>query len=186
MSYAWAAPYKNPFALIQPDPDNWQGLVGHDNGKLKFINNVYGARAGYINLINTYITKGLDTTSKIFPVYAPKGHGANDPQKYIEYVENISEIGPNDKIDSLESLYALGRAIARVERGSFLDSASLKEGFKLALQAVGHKLKNFTYDGGTLPEVVKKANKKDSSGGWQVVSLVGILIGAGLLMKFIK
>jgi hypothetical protein len=46
----WALPYKNPMALIQKSPDDWDGLEGDDNGRLKFKEMKYGVRAGVKNL----------------------------------------------------------------------------------------------------------------------------------------
>ena len=51
----WAITYKNPMALIQNPPDDWDGLNGDVNGKLKFKDMKYGVRAGVKNLKNTYL-----------------------------------------------------------------------------------------------------------------------------------
>ena len=82
MAFAWAKPYNNPMAIIQNPPDNWQGLVGSVNGKLKFSSMAYGVRAGVINLYNGYFAKGNNTLLGIFKVYAPEGHGGNNPKIY--------------------------------------------------------------------------------------------------------
>ena len=85
----WALPYKNPMALIQKSPDDWDGLEGDDNGRLKFKEMKYGVRAGVKNLKNTYFSKGIGDTTLIdlFKKYAPSGHGANNPSNYADFVE---------------------------------------------------------------------------------------------------
>jgi hypothetical protein len=55
----WAIPYNNPMAIIQARPDQWVGLIGSDNGKLKFNAMSNGLRAGIINLHNAYFKKGV-------------------------------------------------------------------------------------------------------------------------------
>jgi len=115
----------NPFALIQQVPSKWQGLTGkRPNGFLQFADPVSGVRAGFINLINTYINKGLNTIEKIFPVYAPKGHGDNDPKAYINNVAKLSGIPKNKIIQTPEQIYAIGKAIVQVEEGIYKDSAN--------------------------------------------------------------
>jgi len=168
--YSWAIPYRNPFALIQKRPDKWQGLVGNVNGKLQFQNDVYGARAGYINLFNTYINRGLNTPAKIFPVYAPKGHGANDPQKYIFLIEKIVGIKANEPINTMQKFYDLGRGITQVERGKVLNAYSLGEGYKLASQALGPKMK----------EGILKANGQTSKA---LLPVLATFLGLGFIMN---
>jgi hypothetical protein len=126
----------NPFAIIQPNPSAWQGLVGKtSSGFLTFQSAMYGVRAGFINLINTYLNRGLDTIEKIFPVYAPAGHGNNIPSAYIASVERLTGIARNQKIESEQDLYKIGKAIVQVEEGTFwVNQKEFDDGFKLAVE----------------------------------------------------
>ena len=87
----WALPYKNPMALIQKSPDDWDGLEGDDNGRLKFKEMKYGVRAGVKNLKNTYFLKGIGDTTLIdlFKKYAPSGHGANTTHQIMQILSQI-------------------------------------------------------------------------------------------------
>lgn len=124
----------NPFALIDDTPSAWQGLVPGSTGFLKFINPMYGVRAGFINLVNVYLNRGLNTIEKIFPVYAPSGHGSNNPSSYIATVERLTGIPRNKVISSSDDLYKLGRAIVQVEEGNFwVSQADFDEGFRQAM-----------------------------------------------------
>ena len=129
--------YNNPLAIIQKKPDQWQGMIGHTSGGfIKFSSIAYGARAGYINLVNTYLSRGRNTIASIIPIYAPKGHGANNPTKYIELLSELTGIAPNEKIKPSQ-LYKLGLGIARVETGYNPSESDMKKGFDLALERIG-------------------------------------------------
>lgn len=126
----------NPFALIQPRPDRWQGLVPGSSGFLTFEEVKWGVRAGYINLINAYFKKGLNTLELIFPKYAPKVDN-NNPQAYIQFVEKFTGIDRRTVITKAAQIYNLGRAIERVEGGrSWVDAEEWDEGWKLAIPQV--------------------------------------------------
>ncbi|MBL7862594.1 MAG: hypothetical protein JNJ65_15620 [Cyclobacteriaceae bacterium] len=131
----------NPFALIQQSPSAWQGLIGKtSSGFLIFQSAYHGVRAGFINLINTYLNRGLDTIEKILPVYAPAGHGSNDPGAYISTVERITGIPRNKKIETEADLFALGKAIVQVEEGNFWVSLQdFEAGFKAAISEKNFK-----------------------------------------------
>lgn len=124
----------SPFALISND--NWKGKVGiDDQGFTIFSNPIYGVRAGFINLYTTYLQRGLDTPNKIFPVYAPFGHGSNNPLTYIQSVKKLEGIQENEKIDSLDKLKKLGRAIIKVEAGTFwVNENDFNDGFTMAIE----------------------------------------------------
>lgn len=129
--------YNNPMALIQSPPDKWQGLVGStSSGFLKFKNNAYGARAGFINLVNAYLRRGLNTPAKITPVYAPKGHGNNDPKAYAAFIAKQMGITTNTVIQP-NQLWELGNAIARVELGYTPNQSEMRQGFEMAIKRVG-------------------------------------------------
>lgn len=135
----------NPFALIQAKPDKWQGLTPGSGSFLQFDEPKYGVRAGYINLVNAYLSRNLNTIEKIFPVYAPSSDG-NKPDKYIEFVENFTKIKRNDPIDTADELYIIGRAIERVEAGkSWVSPTDWDEGWKLALPVINPKMRALNF-----------------------------------------
>lgn len=124
----------NPFSLIQTKPSAWQGLVPGSTGFLKFTAVKYGVRAGFINLVNTYLNKGLNTIAKIFPVYAPSRDPRNNPAAYVANVEKITGIPRDQVISTSDQIYKLGKAIIQVEEGKFwVPQADFDEGFKLAM-----------------------------------------------------
>ena len=110
----------NPFALIQAygKADKWNGLIGQwPNGFLKFDTPLNGARAGIISFINTYLKRGINTIEKIFPIYAPSGHGGNDPDKYIANVVSFTGIAKNKPLTDATDIIKVLKAIIRVESG---------------------------------------------------------------------
>ena len=135
----------NPFALIQAKPSAWKGLAPDSGSFLKFIAPRYGVRAGYINLVNAYIKRNLNTIEKIFPVYAPISDG-NKPDKYIEFVEQFTGIKRNEIIDDADQLYIIGRAIERVEAGkSWVDAIEWDQGWTESLSIVTPTLKALNF-----------------------------------------
>lgn len=118
-SGGWAITYKNPMALIQNPPDEWDGLKGHVNGKLQFKEMKYGVRAGVKNLKNSYFGKGLNTTSLItlFKKYAPSGHGSNNPTNYATFVANQIGVKITDKLTWDKYGKQIARAIINMETG---------------------------------------------------------------------
>jgi hypothetical protein len=128
----------NPMALIQQIPSKWKGLVGKNpDGFLIFESPLFGLRAGVINLINTYIKRGLDTIEKIFPVYAPKGHGTNDPEVYIKIVSKLTGIPRNKKISNEQELYKIAKAIVTHEEGNFwMTMQDFNSGFESGMNSI--------------------------------------------------
>ncbi|HEU5291676.1 MAG TPA: hypothetical protein VFU05_13595 [Cyclobacteriaceae bacterium] len=118
----------NPFALFQKFPSNWVGLIGNDNGFLKFDTVVNGVRAGFINLYRRYLAQGLDTISVIAPVYT----GLADASGYASGLSKISGIGLNDKITE-SNVLRLARGIERMEEGrQWVTEVDFQRGFELA------------------------------------------------------
>ncbi len=128
----------NPFALMDTTPSAWKGLVSvMDDGFMKFESPFLGVRAGFINLINAYFKRGINTIEKIFPVYAPSGHGNNVPEDYIKRVSKLTGIPRNKKIETQEEIYKIGKAIVEHEEGKFWVSQSdFDSGFKAAMISV--------------------------------------------------
>ncbi|NBU82608.1 MAG: hypothetical protein EBS55_13270 [Flavobacteriaceae bacterium] len=115
----WTITYKNPMAIIQNPPDQWEGLKGDVNGKLQFKEMKYGVRAGVKNLKNSYFGKGSTPTSliKLFKKYAPAGHGSNDPTNYATFVANKIGVKTTDQLTWDQYGKQIARAIINMETG---------------------------------------------------------------------
>lgn len=126
--------YNNPFALKDDTPSPWKGLIGkRPNGFLIFDTPTNGARAGFINLVNAYLNRGLNTIEKIFPVYAPIGDGSNNPEVYIKRVVSLTGIKRNQIITSNNDIYKIGKAIVTHEEGKFwMTTKDFDNAFNLA------------------------------------------------------
>ena len=123
---------KNPFALIQLQPDKWQGLKGTTkNGFLIFDTAINGARAGWINLWNTYLSKGINTPNSIIVKYAPDGGGKDGA--YSKFIAQRLGITTDTAITTPKQIWELGRAIVYFEAGeNWLSDKDLLEGYNLA------------------------------------------------------
>lgn len=140
--------HNNPFALIQTPKgaDRWRGLLTQlPNGFLVFDNAENGVRAGFVNLWNTYLSKGINTIEQIFPIYAPE-KDKNKPEQYIQNVVRFTKIPRNEPITTAPQILAIGRAIIRVESGKdWINNATLVTGYQLAAaQTQLPKLENKT------------------------------------------
>jgi len=130
----------NPFAIKQVKPSKWRGLVGTSpDGFLMFENPMYGVRAGFISLYQTYISKGFNTIDKIFdsnrafPVYGDPGKG----ELYTKLVEKYSGIERSKKL-STKDLLKVGRGIERVENGkAWVSDSDFLEGYQSAMAYLG-------------------------------------------------
>ena len=127
----------NPFAIMDTTPDPWKGLKGKAvDGFLIFDNPINGVRAGFINLTNTYLKQGYNTIEKIFPKYAPAGHGANVPEDYIKRVVSLTGIPRNTPIQTKDDIKKLGKAIVTHEEGKFwLTQKDFDQGFDDAIKS---------------------------------------------------
>lgn len=130
----------NPFALIapikngKPVKNNWRGLVGFaPDGFLTFQSPALGVRAGFINLYQTYIDKGLDTLEKIFPVYlGGVVDEKNNPETYIQVAAKSLGIGRDQRLTD-NDIYKLGRVIEKVEQGGkWITDKEFDEGYMMA------------------------------------------------------
>lgn len=151
----------NPFAIIDETPDSWKGLIGKaPDGFLKFDKPENGVRAGFINLTNAYIKKGLNTIEKIFPVYAPSVDPRNNPEVYVNTVVKLTGIPRNTPIISQDQIYKIGKAITTHEEGSFwVTQKDFDAGFNAAMNS------------SSFLSAMKKA-----SGGIGVVLLLGLFL----------
>jgi len=105
----------NPFGLIRTGI-TWQGQNDLGNPKWESFTKISdGIRAGLINLKNGYFNNGLDTISKIIPVYSPAANQGN----YQRFVKDLSGLDYQDKIDSINEKMAVAYAIACFESPRF-------------------------------------------------------------------
>lgn len=88
----------NPVNVRHYSNNDWNGLIGYDNGYCKFDSVENGYRASF-KLIKKYIRDyDLRTIEEIIQRYAPKNE--NDTEGYIKNVEKWSGIKRNSKISS--------------------------------------------------------------------------------------
>lgn len=165
---AWAIPYKNPLAIIQNPADKWQGLIGSDNGKLKFDTMSNGVRAGVINLYNAYFLRGKRTLRTIFATYAPVGDGANNPLNYANIVAKKIGVGIDQTLKFDDVVESLARAIIQVETGSDISDSDYERGLYAALDKLGFVLQGGTYTTATVQG--KKSQPKSKSWLWLLVA----------------
>lgn len=91
-------------------------------GFRKFDSLINGYRAMFVLLKAGYINKGYDTISKILPRYAPSGD-SNNPESYINTVEQISGIDRDKVLNTYGDLLPVVKAMARVETGTNVSGA---------------------------------------------------------------
>lgn len=172
MAYAWAIPYNNPLAIIQRPADKWVGLVGSDNGKLKFDTIENGVRAGVINLYNGYFKRGNTTLKGIFERYAPKSDG-NDPLNYANIVGKKIGVSINKRLNFVEHSAPLARAIIQVESGKDITNEKFNKGLKLAFEQLGFKVT----EGEQAPKGAPQTDGKLTPLYWLVpILLIGFLM----------
>lgn len=110
--------------------DSWQGMAGADpQSFIIFANVCWGIRALGMDLTSK-INRGLDTISKIFPVYAPATDN-NNVQAYINAVSNATGLGADEQLGAdAQTLADLIRAIADHENGgsSMITDADIAAG----------------------------------------------------------
>lgn len=169
----------NPFALIQKPADAWVGLTGSKpNGFLIFDTATNGARAGWINLYNAYLSKGINTPNTIIPIYAPDGGGRDGA--YSKFIAQRLNITTDTPIITAKQIWELGRAIIRFESGveNSIPDAQLLEGYKLAQQRV--KLPDLNRQG-TVGPVPGDTDEKKKKRTIILLSLTGLAL-FGLLL----
>ena len=112
----------NPVNVRHYSNNDWNGLIGYDNGYCKFDSVENGYRASF-KLIKKYIRDyDLRTIEEIIQRYAPKNE--NDTEGYIKNVEKWSGIKRNSKISScLYQIYlSVGAPFKLTRLGVFINS----------------------------------------------------------------
>jgi murein DD-endopeptidase MepM/ murein hydrolase activator NlpD len=181
----------NPFALIQKKgaADAWQGLTGQlDNGFLVFDTPINGARAGFINLYNTYLKRGINTTSSIIPIYAPDSIEPNGKNRYVSFLTTQYKIEASKPITTSSQILNLARGITHFEAGkSWLSDSDLKKAYNLARQKV--KLPELTEP---LPKLFDSPIKSvgvafffNSTTGQIMDKTKAILIGGAAILTYV-
>lgn len=129
--------YKNPFALIQAKPSPWKGYVRSVGNFLVFDSVENGARAGMINLINTYLKRGRNTIATIIPVYAPEPDKSKI-ENYIAFLEAKTGMNRNQVIDTREEFLSLARYITWFEAGrDWITMEQLNKAYNAAIENTG-------------------------------------------------
>jgi hypothetical protein len=114
---AWAIPNNNPMALIQQNPQDWEGLKKDSGSRLEFETMWQGVRAGVKNLNNTYFKRGNNTLEGIFKVYAPLGHGKNNPTSYSRTASKRLGVSVGEQLSFEQHGKDLAKIIINVETG---------------------------------------------------------------------
>lgn len=129
--------YRNPFALIQSKPDPWKGYVRSAGNFLVFDSVENGARAGMINLINTYLKRGRNTIATIIPVYAPEPDKSKI-ENYMAFLEAKTGMNRNQVIDTREEFLSLARYITWFEAGrDWINMEQLNRAYNAAIENTG-------------------------------------------------
>jgi hypothetical protein len=89
------------------------GYIGQEGGFAKFDTSQNGQSA-QVGLLNSYLSKGYDTPSKIAARWAPAGDGSNNPIVYAQTLASSLGIGVNDKVTA-DQLPTLAAAQAKQE-----------------------------------------------------------------------
>lgn len=101
---------------IRVTSDQWQGMIGSDQGFVTFQDVSYGIRAMVIILKN-YINNGYNTITKIISRYAPSSE--NNTQVYINNVVSWTGWKADETLSGdYNTLFTLIRAMLRQEIGS--------------------------------------------------------------------
>lgn len=99
--------------------DNWQGMIGTNNGFIVFQSMYWGLRALATDLVNK-INEGANTIAAIIAKYAPATDN-NNVQAYIDAVSQDSGFNPDQELQADPStIHALVRAISNHEIGTSL------------------------------------------------------------------
>lgn len=122
---------RNPFNLEKNAKIKWEGLTNLSSDPIfcEFISDLYGLRAGFINL-KTQINEGYNSIQKLIYHYAPPSE--NDTKAYVKVICHELDKNPDDKL-SLLDLKSLGKAIIKQEQGYLPYSDELiEQALKLA------------------------------------------------------
>ena len=151
----------NPGNLV-PTGENWQGLIGTNEGFMVFQDISFGIRALGLDLKNE-INRGLNTIESLITNYAPPSE--NDTQGYIDFVSNYTGIGPYQILTAnADTLQKLCSAIIIQENGqasaNLITQDDISEGLAL------------------VPGIVSTGNTSQASGG-----IFFLLIALGFLFS---
>lgn len=132
----------NPGSLRKLPNELWLGEVRpNDSGFVKFENMYYGTRALFLNM-NTQITRGHNTISKLINVWAPPSE--NDTKQYIYNVckgANVSEDTLlTNIIDDKDLCVEIARQIAIAEDGIKLTDECLQTSYDMACKYIRRKM----------------------------------------------
>lgn len=110
-----------PFGLRNNNPGNvrafeqWQGMIGVNNGFCVFADVAWGVRA-FLTDIRTDMRQGQNTIRKLITEYAPPAE--NNTAAYINYVVQRTGIGADTILqENTDTFKRLARAIIEMEVG---------------------------------------------------------------------
>jgi hypothetical protein len=108
----------NPFDIEKNSNIHWQGQIANSPEPVfvEFESDLYGLRAGFINLKNQ-LTEGFNTIQKLITKFAPPSE--NDTKAYIEAVCKRMDKNPDDVL-TLTDLKCLGISIIYQEQSRCL------------------------------------------------------------------
>jgi hypothetical protein len=154
--------------------DNWQGMVGSEDGFVQFSNIAWGIRAMATDIAGDMLYDKMDTIAKLINEYAPPGVDNNHTANYIAYVSQRTGFAPNQALPfTLDTLRGLMRAMMEFELrdpstgrqyADLISDADINEGL------------------GLLNDKLLSALKVAKSSGSLVLALL-VLVVAGVAVK---
>jgi hypothetical protein len=105
----------NPGNLKYTDFSRRMGATGRDDGGFAVFPNMAAGQNAARQLLNSYVSSGFDTPSKIINRWAPSSE--NDTSGYIAQVSKDLGVSPDQKLNSTQ-LDSLSQAIFRRENGA--------------------------------------------------------------------
>jgi hypothetical protein len=156
--------------------DNWQGMIGTNEGFIVFQDISWGIRAMAQDLLNK-INKGENTITEIITIYAPPSE--NDTASYIAAVSADMNVDPNEVLPMDTGTFAnLVRAIMNHELGdsysAMVTDADIQQGISMVSSPLLSLLQASTI---AVTNTIDTATGVPGSAG-----PILIVVGAGLLL----
>lgn len=112
-SQSLAVKLNNPLNIRHSAANQWNGMVGVENGFVKFSSPAYGFRAAH-KILDSYAKRGIVTLGGIINAWAPPSE--NDTKHYIDYVAKRIGVKPTQMItENMRGQLLL--AMAKMESG---------------------------------------------------------------------
>lgn len=154
--------------------DDWQGMIGTNQGFIVFDDITWGTRALATDLVNK-MAKGENTIRSIVSVYAPPSE--NDTDKYIQDVSSDTGLDPDQVIPmDTGTLHQLMRAVMNKELGDQYSALVSDQDIDQGIQMTSDKIQSLIKAAGV---VVVNVVKQDP--GKALLIAGGIVLGYYLL-----